>query len=205
MIGLLRSRLRRSPCAPAPEQLFVELAGARPESGYSAADRRRDFRAVLLGSPAGRRVLYEILAWAHVFASTFVPGDACATHWREGGRDVGLRILAALAPEPPAASGGAAGRTDDGEAEARPGRRRASRPRRPKTAPGRPARTPRSRPPIHPPPRRTCLRRSEAPAPRRQAGATGCPRACTASPRSSRPPRTPCAPTRRSSGGSGAR
>ncbi len=96
---------------PGPDSLFDVLARAREGYDYSDEERRRDFRAVLFGSDAGRRVLYEILAWSHVFASTFVPGDACATHWREGGRDVGLRILAALAPEPPSVLSGQA---DDG-------------------------------------------------------------------------------------------
>ena len=86
---------------PGPDSLFDALAAARAGRDYTDEDRRRDFRAVLYGTPAGRRVLFEILAWSHLFASTFVPGDACATHWREGGRDVGLRILAALAPETP--------------------------------------------------------------------------------------------------------
>ncbi len=89
------------PLLPGPGGLFDVLSKSRAGSGYSAEDRRQDFRTVLLGSEAGRRVLYELLAWSHLFASTFVPGGSHATHWREGGRDVGLRILAALSPEPP--------------------------------------------------------------------------------------------------------
>ena len=86
---------------PGPDSLFDVLARARVGHKYSDEERRRDFRAILFGTEAGKRVLYEILAWSHLFASTFVPGDAYATHWREGGRDVGLRILAALAPNSP--------------------------------------------------------------------------------------------------------
>lgn len=90
-------RLRSSAAAPGDAHaLFADLAAARRGLASTDIDRRRDFRAVFLGSAAGRRVLYEILAWSRVFASTFVPGDAFATHWREGGRDVGLRILAVL-------------------------------------------------------------------------------------------------------------
>lgn len=94
----LRRRLReRAGGHPAdPQALLADLAASRRGFDYGDADRRRDFRAVFLGAAAGRRVLYEILAWSRVFASTFVPGDAYATHWREGGRDVGLRILAVL-------------------------------------------------------------------------------------------------------------
>lgn len=84
-----------------PEALFPELAAARANHDYTETDRRRDFRRVFLGDEAGKRVLYEVLAWSHLFASTFVPGDSHATHWREGGRDVGLRILASLMPESP--------------------------------------------------------------------------------------------------------
>ena len=110
MIGAMLQRLRRPRAAaaraPGPELLFAELGRARRGVAYAREDRRRDFQAVFFGSEAGKRVLYEILAWSHVFASTLVPGDSHATHWREGGRDIGLRILAALNPEPPAGSDG---------------------------------------------------------------------------------------------------
>lgn len=125
MIGRLRFLRRgRASAAPAPsdpQALFADLAATRRGLDYGEADRRRDFRNVFLGSVAGRRVLYEILAWSRVFASTFVPGDAYATHWREGGRDVGLRILAVLDADraaPDAATGSAAHR--DTAEEARP-------------------------------------------------------------------------------------
>ncbi len=103
MIGWLKRFWRQGDdlVMPAPDVLFAELTAARANPDYSATDRRRDFNHVLLGSAAGKRVLYELLAWSHLFASTFVPGDSHATHWREGGRDVGLRILAALKSEPP--------------------------------------------------------------------------------------------------------
>jgi hypothetical protein len=97
MAGLRFGRRRSGAAAPNdPHALFADLAAARRGLAWTDLDRRRDFRTVFLGSAAGRRVLYEILAWSRVFASTFVPGDAFATHWREGGRDVGLRILAVL-------------------------------------------------------------------------------------------------------------
>ena len=104
-----------------PHALFADLAAARRGLAWAEVDRRRDFRTVFLGSAAGRRVLYEILAWSRVFASTFVPGDAFATHWREGGRDVGLRILAVLDADravPDAAD--AVSAVADADREARP-------------------------------------------------------------------------------------
>jgi len=115
---LLRRRSSSNERAePTPDVLFADLARARRIAGYDEDDRRRDFHAVFFGSDAGKRVLHEILAWSHLFASTFVPGDSHATHWREGGRDVGLRILAALNSEPPvpSASAGSAAEAADGE------------------------------------------------------------------------------------------
>lgn len=102
---------------PGPEILLAELGRARRGLDYDAEQRRRDFHAVFFGSEAGKRVLYEILAWSHVFASTLVPGDSHATHWREGGRDIGLRVLAALNQEPSVSTsgGGAAVETDNGK------------------------------------------------------------------------------------------
>jgi hypothetical protein len=91
-----RKKARDTAAPGDPHALFADLAAARRGLAWTELDRRRDFRAVFLGSAAGRRLLYEILAWSRVFASTFVPGDGFATHWREGGRDVGLRILAVL-------------------------------------------------------------------------------------------------------------
>lgn len=107
--------------APGPEILFSELERARPGADYTSLDRLADFRTVFLGSDAGKRVLYEILAWSRMFASSFVPGDSHATHWREGGRDVGLRILQAFSARPPDpfSGSGMAAEADDGE-ETRP-------------------------------------------------------------------------------------
>lgn len=99
MSRLFAARRRRPEGAsamPDPEALFADLARARGGARWTDDDRRRDFRRVFLGSEAGRRVLYELFAWSHMFASTFVPGDAYATHWREGGRDIGLRLLTVL-------------------------------------------------------------------------------------------------------------
>ncbi len=99
MSRLFRSRKSRAPETPAvpdPEALFAGLARSRDGVPYGAEDRRRDFRRVFLETEAGKRVLHELFAWSHMFASAFVPGDAYATHWREGGRDIGLRLLSVL-------------------------------------------------------------------------------------------------------------
>ncbi len=112
-------RARSTPAAaPAgdPHALFCALARARGAPPYTEQDRRRDFRRVFLASAAGKRVLHEIFASTHLFAATFVPGDAFATHWREGGRDVGLRILTMLDTDAPDGPGAEAEEADpDGD------------------------------------------------------------------------------------------
>lgn len=85
---------------PDPEALFADLARAHSGASYTDAERYRDFRAVFLSGPTGRKVLYEILTWAHMFRPAFVPGDPFATHYRDGERNLGLKILAALHAEP---------------------------------------------------------------------------------------------------------
>jgi hypothetical protein len=79
-------------------RIFEELA--RAPGPANAEERRRDFRAVFLETPQGQAVLYEILSWAHVFRPVFAPGDPYATHYRDGERNIGLKILAALHAEP---------------------------------------------------------------------------------------------------------
>lgn len=118
MMGNLFRACRRPAAAPAGEvhALFAALARARGTPPYTEHDRRRDFRRVFLASAAGKRVLHEIFASTHLFATTFVPGDAFATHWREGRRDVGLRILAMLDTDAPDGPGARAEEADpDGD------------------------------------------------------------------------------------------
>lgn len=85
---------------PDPEALFADLARAHSGTGYGDDERYRDFRQLFLGSDRGRKVLYEIFTWANMFRPVFVPGDAYATHYRDGERNIGLKILAALNAEP---------------------------------------------------------------------------------------------------------
>lgn len=118
MMGNLFRARRTQAAAPACDahDLFAALARARRNPPYAEQDRRRDFRRVFLASAAGKRVLHEIFASTHLFATTFVPGDAFATHWREGRRDVGLRILAILDTDAPDGPGAQAEEADpDGE------------------------------------------------------------------------------------------
>jgi len=85
---------------PDPEALFADLARAHTGVVYNDADRYRDFRQVFLATVQGRRVLYEIFTWANLFRTVFIPGDPYATHYRDGERNIGLKILATLNAEP---------------------------------------------------------------------------------------------------------
>ena len=47
------------------------------------------------GTPHGKRVLWDILSNCHVFHSSYIPGKPIEnTLFREGERNVGLRIMA---------------------------------------------------------------------------------------------------------------
>lgn len=89
---LFRRRAQRAPM-PDAYALATRLAADSPPAGYGAADRTRDFRAVFRATPAGRRVLAQLLARCRVCARSHVPGDALETARREGMRDVGLWLL----------------------------------------------------------------------------------------------------------------
>jgi hypothetical protein len=85
---------------PDPEALMADLAAAYSPTTYTEQDRHRDFKALFLGSPQGRRVLYQILAWAHQWRPTFVAGKPDVSAFQEGERNVGLRLLTAIQIEP---------------------------------------------------------------------------------------------------------
>lgn len=98
MIGRLRAALAGRGEAD-PEAFFDDLLRARLGAGYGPVERTRDFRRVF-ASPAGRRVLWQILEWAHLFRPVAVKGDSHETYRRDGERNIGLRILATLNAEP---------------------------------------------------------------------------------------------------------
>lgn len=70
-----------------------------------AARHESEERAVLasmLQTRAGRRWVWNLLSRCNVYATSFVVGDPHATSFNEGGRNVGLSILAQViraAPE----------------------------------------------------------------------------------------------------------
>jgi hypothetical protein len=86
--------------APDPERLFADLSKSYSGESYDAASRYRDFREIFLSQPQGKKVLFEILTWSHMFQPVFLPGDPYATHYRDGERNIGLKIMAAINAEP---------------------------------------------------------------------------------------------------------
>jgi hypothetical protein len=87
------------------EAEFADLARTHPgTAAYTAMDRYRDFRAVLLGSDQGKRVLYEIMSKGHMFASSAALGrhDANKTFFHEGERNLALMIFGFARAEPKA-------------------------------------------------------------------------------------------------------
>lgn len=62
--------------------------------GYSAKNRRIDY-GIVFGSEHGKRVLADLMRQCHVLEPTFTQ-DARETAFREGERNVALKILTAL-------------------------------------------------------------------------------------------------------------
>jgi hypothetical protein len=64
-------------------------------SNYKMKERRADY-ARTFGSDHGKRVLHEILRFSHLLHPTYVRGDSYETAFREGERNIGLRVLTLL-------------------------------------------------------------------------------------------------------------
>ncbi len=99
---LTRHRAER-PAPPDPRVFFDQLAKAKLGERYGEDDRYRDFRAVFLGQSGpeqGNRVLWQILEWTRMYQRVAAPGDPHETYFRDGERNVGLRILVTLNVEP---------------------------------------------------------------------------------------------------------
>ena len=98
MRGWLTRRGRGNPDPVAFQARLGRAFGIDPRR-YPAAALHRDFRDTLTGTPRGRRVLYKILEWGHVYQPSFVQGDPHGTAFRDGERNLALRVLAALNAE----------------------------------------------------------------------------------------------------------
>lgn len=81
-------------------QLLLGMALSLGHPGeYTPMDRYRDMRQVFLGSDQGKRVLREILAMGHMFQTSFST-DSGTTAFKEGERNMALRVLTAITKEP---------------------------------------------------------------------------------------------------------
>lgn len=91
-----------------PLEFFERLRLVHFGPSYSEVDRYQDFRKVFLDTTEGRRVLYQLFDWGHVFHTNMVPGASVDSHlafFRDGERSIVLQILAVLdtaGEEPPA-------------------------------------------------------------------------------------------------------
>jgi len=80
-----------------PETLLRDLASYGEYEG--AMDMYREFRSVFLTTDEGKRVLSQIMNWAHVMRSTADP-EPIQMGILNGERNIGLKILSAIESEP---------------------------------------------------------------------------------------------------------
>ena len=59
---------------------------------YNTWQKHRDYGHVF-STPEGRRVLLDLCDAGHIFQPTYVPGDFGETAFREGERNIVLRLL----------------------------------------------------------------------------------------------------------------
>jgi len=100
MIAWIRRQLWRFRVSePDPEAFLDDLRKA--QSGrYTRMERYKDFRAVFMGSDAGKRVLWQILRWGKMFGTVAQPNNPHMTYFRDGERNIGLRIMHTMNAEP---------------------------------------------------------------------------------------------------------
>ncbi len=101
MIGWPFRRTRLG--CPDPERFLSELARSHPgKVRYTDLDRYRDFRTLFLETDRGRRVLYELLSWGHVFRASapMANFDPHNTLFHDGERSIALKVMATMNAEP---------------------------------------------------------------------------------------------------------
>ncbi len=72
---------------------FLSDLSTAISSKRTDVERHAEFRQLFLGSDIGKRVLYDILEWGHIWRSSTVRGDAHMTYKREGERNLALRAM----------------------------------------------------------------------------------------------------------------
>ena len=104
--GSVRTLFRRRAARQGtPDPLALQRALGRAHLGrrYGPRQRWQDFRAVLTETPEGQRVLWQLLEWSRLYRPVAVHDEPHMTYFRDGERNMGLRVLATLNAEPPAA------------------------------------------------------------------------------------------------------
>lgn len=73
----------------------------RDEQRQTQSKREENARALeladllfVMSDPAGRRFIHRQLTKAHIWATTYIPGDTHQTAFNEGARNRGLKLLA---------------------------------------------------------------------------------------------------------------
>lgn len=74
-----------------PEQVKKAKVAAETRDALS-----REFLTEALSKPAGRNWFWSLLSACHVFETSFQQGDPMSTAFREGERNVGLRMIAEI-------------------------------------------------------------------------------------------------------------
>lgn len=87
---------------PDPEAFFAELSAAWTGKNYTELERYKDFRQLFMGSDQGKRVLYQIIGWGHMFrpSASLAGHEPYRTMFHEGERNLTLRIFNAVHVEP---------------------------------------------------------------------------------------------------------
>lgn len=87
-----------------PEAFFAELSKSYNGADYTEIDRYRDFRELFLGSDRGKRVLWQLMGFGHMFRSTaaLAGHETNKAFFHDGERNVALRIFNTVHVEPKA-------------------------------------------------------------------------------------------------------
>lgn len=78
---------------------FVAELNHAASGKYTDMDRYREFRKVFLETDEGKRVMRQIMAWGHIWHSSFDANPAVMS-FAEGERGLALKIIAAVNVEP---------------------------------------------------------------------------------------------------------
>lgn len=86
------------------EDIFADLAKGflTAKGSYGPEQRYQDFRQLFTGSDQGKRVLYQILSWGHMFGNVAAKAsfDTNRTFFNNGENNLALKIFGTVQLEP---------------------------------------------------------------------------------------------------------